>query len=350
MAADQKSWRTKDWLVVAVVAALVVVSMFFSIRMMWRAGWRGMLDGTLYVLGQLGLVIAAAVAYYLVLAVVLLVGLVLTGTKARRARVFVSFQHDFEDIATAIAEGLARPALEVKKLPFAAGRAHGDVIRESRDAVRWADVVVAVPGPELSWMGIELGVASDRYKAIAVIRHLPDQTAYDALHEDYPLFDWDKLRLVGMDPLAQFILFASNNRADFWTQYARIVGAFWELLGKLIVAWFLVNMVADGVIKVTAWFDIPASLRLTAAYYWVSFSVAALLFAVAFVIGVVGRIRGLRVARQKIAERTATFAELAKVFAYTQRDSAILQVLSREPLKPRHEAESLPSTASTPES
>jgi len=57
-------------------------------------------------------------------------------------------------------------------------------------------------------------------------------------------------------------------------------------------------------------------------------------FVVSFVEAVWRRVEGIRVARQKILTREATFNEFSEIFSSLPADASILNVLEKAPLKP----------------
>jgi hypothetical protein len=60
-------------------------------------------------------------------------------------------------------------------------------------------------------------------------------------------------------------------------------------------------------------------------------------FVVSFAKAARRRVEGIRVARQKILTREATFSEFSEIFSWLEADALILNVLEKEPLKPHDE-------------
>src|SRR5262245_43170773 len=77
----------------------------------------------------------------------------------RRARVFVSYQHMFEDIATAIVERLRQNHLHPIKLPFVQNQEHDALLDNVTTGIRESDLVVCIPGEARSFVENEIAMA-----------------------------------------------------------------------------------------------------------------------------------------------------------------------------------------------
>ena len=161
--ADSKkptSWGVGDTLVAIAFASLIALGSYLAYKTYVNlGGWRGELGFMGRELRQFGLVLLTFVAYVVCFFFIHLTISIVTGVRLRRIRVFISFKHDYEAIASAIEQGLACPAIRVIRIPYARGRDHDEVIFESLNAVNRADAVVVVPGPGASWMANELSHA-----------------------------------------------------------------------------------------------------------------------------------------------------------------------------------------------
>lgn len=320
-----------------IVAVALVLLTVLAGTLTWRAlvhaGWEEVRAAYGRGLLQLLLVAATAVAYVGVLRIALTLASVALGARLRSGRVFISFHHDYEDVAVRIEAGLSGSGLEVVRIPFVKGRDHDDVIHDSLIAVTRADAVVVVPGSGPSWMANEVGHAVGSWKVVVVIRHLEEQDA-SSLYRGYPVFDWNKLQTAGVNPLARFLLFATNSAADIPNQAARIQARFWNVVGKVSGVWFALSIAAREITRVAGWFSVRASVAAGIAESWAFFALGAILAGVALAVGVARKVRGIRVAQQKIRTHAATFAELASVFSEVEADREILAVLQRAPLVP----------------
>ncbi|MES2921053.1 MAG: hypothetical protein V4819_05885 [Verrucomicrobiota bacterium] len=144
---QSKRWSLGDQVFVVVLVALFIIGVYRAYRtFVVLGGIRGELALAGQFLVEIVLVLAAFVAYIACFALVHLAVSIVTGTKLRRVRVFISFKHDHEGIATELEQALADRYIEVIKLPFLSGRDHDDVVRQSLAAVSAADAVVVVPG------------------------------------------------------------------------------------------------------------------------------------------------------------------------------------------------------------
>ena len=333
-----KPWGLLDVVIIVVLLALLALGVYFSYRSyVGLGGFRGYFALLRRWLIQLLWVLAAFTTYIACFALLHIVISLVTGTTLRRVKIFISFKHDYEAIATEIANSLAARDIEVIKLPFTSGRDHDDVIAQSLDAVTDADAIVVVPGPDPSWMANELGHAVGSKKPIVVIKHLTDQRLSDSLYRGYPVFTWDKLSNGGLGPLRRFLAFATGSRSDVWPQFARSLAGFAELVVTGFFAWWLIAGLVKEVVEVIFAFNPRKGEALIVDWIWATFALLAVTFAAAFTIALLRRIRGLAVARQKIRTREATYSEFSTVFSPLPADAAILEVLEKAPLAPRHE-------------
>jgi hypothetical protein len=332
-----KPWGVGDTLVAIVLAGLIALGGYLGYKTYVNlGGWRGELGLMGREVLQFGLVLLTFAGYVVCFFFIHLVISVVTGVSLRRIRVFISFKHDYEAIASAIEQGLACPAIRVIRIPFTSGRDHDEVIEESLSAVSRADAVIAVPGPGSSWMANELGLAAGTFKPIVVIKHLPDQTLSASLYRGYPVFAWDKIQ-GDFAPLRRFLVFAARSRADVLPQFGRCIAGFGGLAGGALIVWAVLSGLAKEAGRFVFAFASPHKAEVFIRYYaWGSFILFAAVFAIAFAFVLADRIRGLAAARQKIRTRDATFAEFQQVFAFFAADLKILDALEKEPLQPRH--------------
>src|SRR5438034_2939659 len=160
---QSKRWSISDIIVIAGIVGLVglwFLGLYRAYRF-WFVSAGGIWGALAFVgriLAELGLVLAALAATMALFAIVHVGVSIITGTKLRRVKIFISFKHDYESIVTELEKALADRDIEVIRLPFRQ-RDHDDVIGESFKAVRTADGVVVVPGPESSWLNSELSIA-----------------------------------------------------------------------------------------------------------------------------------------------------------------------------------------------
>jgi len=333
-----KPWSVLDVFVVIAVLGLFGLGVYLSYRTyVGIGGFRGYFALLGRWLTQLLWVLAVFTAYLAGFALLHLVISVVTGTALRHVKIFISFQHDYEPIATEIAKALPARDIAVIKLPFTSGRDHDDVIAQSLDAVTSADAIVVVPGAEPSWMANELGHAVGSRKPIAVIKHLADQRLSDSLYRGYPVFGWDKLKSGGFAPLRRFLAFSTKSRSDVWPQFGRSLAGFGSFVIAGFFAWYVIAGLVKEVVQVLLAFN-PRRGEVVFVYWiWGTFGLLALAFALGFTRAIALRVRGLAVARQKILTREATYSEFSTVFSSLKADKDILQVLEKAPLEPRPE-------------
>jgi hypothetical protein len=323
-----KPWGWGDFVIFIVLVALFVLGGYLlyktDVAIGGIRGWLAMV-GRWFV--QLALVMATFAVYVACFAVLHVVISLATGTRLRRVKIFISFKHDYESIATEIQNGLEGPDIEVLRLPFRSQRDHDDVIAES---------FVVVPGPEPSWMANELGLAVGSKKPIAVIKHLPDQHLSDSLYRGYPVFAWEKLRTCNLIPLRRFMAFSAKSRGDIRPQFFRTVAGFGKMVAAGLTAWWVISVVVKEVDRILFAFAPRKAEAVAVSWLWAILILLAAVFAIGFAQAFVRRARGLAVARQKIRTREATYSEFSAVFSLLEADATILEVLEKAPLEPGH--------------
>jgi hypothetical protein len=337
VATPLKGWRLADVVIFAGLGGLFLLGVYRAYRtVVSTGGFWGWLAFAGRILGEAALVLLAFAATFVLFAILHLVVSITTGTKLRRVRIFISFKNEYESVVAELENELTDHHLELVRLPFGP-RDHDNVITESFQAVRTADGVVVVPGPEPSWLNNELSVAVDRQKPIAVIKHLPAQPLADSLYRGYPVFTWEKLHGNGFAPLRRFLKFASKSRGDVWPQFRRILFGLSALIAKRLLIWFAVYIVVKEVIETLAAFAPRKAEAVWVGWLSVTLLLVTAGFVISFARAVWRRVQGIRVAQQKILTREATFCEFAEIFSCVAADAAILEVLEKVPLKPRHE-------------
>jgi len=331
---QSKPWGLVDVVIAVVFVGLLVVSIYLFHRTYVAIGgirgWFALLGRWLV---QLALVLGVFTAYIACFALLHVVISLVTGTRLRRVKIFISFKHDYESIATEIGSGLVGRDIDVIRLPFSSSRDHDDVIAESLDAVTAADAVVVVPGPEPSWMANELGHAVGSKKPIAVIKHLPNQQLSDSLYRGYPVFTLDKLRTCKFVPLRRFLEFSARSRGDIWPQFLRSIAGSGALAVKGLGVWWLISAAVGEVNRFLFAFAPRKAEAVAVGWLWAVLALLAGVFAVGFARLLARRVRALAVARQKIRTRDATYDEFSEVFSLCQADAEILEVLEKAPLE-----------------
>lgn len=334
--ADEKLGPLASALVVLVFLGLLGGLLYLGIRPYWAKGW----DGTLSLVGgaylQLLVVILIAAGYLLLTAIFLSAGLLLSGSKLRRVRVFISFQHAYEGIAETLGELVSRSYIEVVRLPFDATRPHDFVIRESLEAVTRSDLVLVVPGPTASWSANELGHAVGSKKPIVVIKHLADQRLSDSLYENYPTFEWEKVRKANGDPLVRYIAFAANSWVDIKLTYLRVLSAFLGKAFRFMFGNYTAIWVARGLLDLTSWIDLDLRYTLEVGLLWIYLSVFVAGFGALLAQTLARRLRCRRVARQLLLFQLPAREELSVLFEELDDDKAVLDALVPEPLPIAH--------------
>src|SRR5262245_49742397 len=93
-----------------------------------------------------------ALCSIMIILFIMIIYLIINPTRWRRARVFVSYQHMSEDIATTIAERLDQNYLRPIKLPFLENPEHNSLLDNVKTRIKESDLLVCIPGEKPSFV------------------------------------------------------------------------------------------------------------------------------------------------------------------------------------------------------
>lgn len=253
----------------------------------------------------------------------------------RAIRAFVSYSHEDEDHATRLEAGLRQRGLSVRRLEFTA-REHDALLEEVREGLRWADVLVAIPGSDRSFAEAEVLAASVSGKPVVLVAQHPTVSLPNTALSGYPVFDFERVEKAQWRPLARFANFATNHwsealrlplRAAFKSLHMR--NAYSYVVYWSAIATTIAEILADATSSSTK--AVVETMRPIVALYGITF---ACLLSIGLILAVAGQIRARRVAVQSILTASYALAELEPSLSSLPGDLAILECL-REPLEPR---------------
>ena len=149
----------------------------------------------------------------------------------RRGNVFISFQHEREGTANAIAAAMGRAGLCPKKLPFVENPDHDVLLDEVRSAIRNCDVCVCIPGNRPSFVESEVAMAFGLEKPLLFVVAEPDKPSLpNTAKKGYPLFSLDALQ---MEAFRTLTTFCSYLAAD-WRSTARLYSSVFRHIGACL--------------------------------------------------------------------------------------------------------------------
>lgn len=163
----------------------------------------------------------AALAILLLCATLLLLTalpLLQRAARKHRARIFVSFQHHLEPVATSVQEALAQAGFRTLRLPYVPGASHQQVVMESNRLIRSAHAVVCLPGRDPSFVEAEIGGATLGFKPIAFL--LPEAVGSlpNSADKRYPVFRLEETEARRFEPLATFLHYVVADLDSGWQQ------------------------------------------------------------------------------------------------------------------------------------
>jgi TPR repeat protein len=91
--------------------------------------------------------------------VVIIVYLIMNVTRWRRARIFVSYQHAFENIASIVEVRFGKTSIIPIKLPFVDSPDHNSLLDSVKAGISKADLIVCIPGEKPSFVEHEVAMA-----------------------------------------------------------------------------------------------------------------------------------------------------------------------------------------------
>ena len=186
----------------------------------------------------LGIVLAA-----LLIGAVCAVHLLISLIRKRRTRLFISFEHEREPIAKALADEMTKCGIRAEKLPFEESPDSDTLLLRVKQQIRDCDIFVCVPGNRPSFVEHEVGMAFQIDKPLLFVLieadapHLPNTAM-----KGYPVFALEELQREGFRTLANFCSYLA---AD-WRCTLRMYGAVFEHLiacAQLVVAVYIVSIV-----------------------------------------------------------------------------------------------------------
>jgi hypothetical protein len=181
-----------------------------------------------------------ALAAFMVGIVALIHLLLARMTLRRRARVFISFQHDRESIAERLADAMAELGVSPSKLPFVENPDHDALLDKVRQEISNCNVFVCIPGNRASFVENEVSMAFALGKPLLFISVEADSARIpNTAKKGYPIFVLERVQREG---LRTFVNFCSYLAAD-WRSTVRLYGAVLKHLSVCTVIFLILNMV-----------------------------------------------------------------------------------------------------------
>jgi len=188
--------------------------------------------------------------------------------RGRRARVFISFQHERESLAEILAGRFVSAGIQPVKLPFLDNPDHDRLLDEVKQAIRHCDVFICVPGRNPSFVESEVSMAFGLEKPLLFVVSEQDTPRLpNTAKKGYPILGLERLE----GNFTTFVNFCSYLAGD-WRSVVQLYGTIWLIWGPglILLANILGVLVMVGIMQSTqlpmsysAWHDIlrdPATL------------------------------------------------------------------------------------------
>jgi TPR repeat protein len=267
-----------------------------------------------------------------IILIVMIIYLLINIRRWRRARVFVSYQHLFEDIATNMVERLKNKHLNPIKLRFSESPEHNSLLDEVVTQISESDLVVCIPGPQPSFVEYEVAMAFALKKPLILVstnEHL--SRIPDTAKHGYPVINLNSLDEGGWNSFCNFCLYVTGyNMAliNMWlcvmSIFLRIFAAFIVLFG---VAFLILIRVPDSVI-------VSQNIGLIGNAIPIS---VATLFVVTYLAFTSGRVVVAQKLRRVIGTQNFDLSIAPSMLTYNLRRADVIDVLFKGSVIADHE-------------
>jgi uncharacterized protein len=154
----------------------------------------------------------------------------------RRARIFVSYQHMFEDVALAIAEKLKARQINPIKLPFLDNPEHNALIDTVRERISRSDLVVCIPGEKPSFVENEVAMAFALQKPMIFVStndylsRIPNTAK-----RGYPIVNFNSLDEGGWNSFCNFCQYVSGYNIALLNMCLCVLSTYVRILVMFII-------------------------------------------------------------------------------------------------------------------
>jgi hypothetical protein len=181
--------------------------------------------------------------------VILATHLVIRLPWSRRARVFISFQHDHDLIAKQLKAEMEKCGINPVKLPFVENPDHDMLLDQVKQEIRDCNVFVCIPGSRPSFVESEVSMAFGLEKPLLFLIEAGTSRLPNTAKKGYPIFALERVQREGLRTLVNFCSYLA---AD-WRSTVRLYGALFNhmMLGANI--YFIICLIS--IVPVALWVD-----------------------------------------------------------------------------------------------
>jgi hypothetical protein len=252
-------------------------------------------------------------------------------------KVFIIYENQYGAIAGKLKTKLKSRWINPTFLPFEP-MDHDALIQQVQRLIRTADLIIALPGMERSFIDAEIFTASILKKPIIYVKTSKEQKTPDTSYRGYPVFDLEALQHYNYRPLVSFILYIGNASIDLIKSIFRTFSRFYKQRGLFVLATFgICDFLARLAEQLIAFFVNPTwEEKITFFIYWGFTGIAVLVFLIVYAQVILERLRAKRIARQTIRTGDVTLELLSKGLSARSEDTTILECIVAESLPVRH--------------
>jgi TPR repeat protein len=264
-------------------------------------------------------------------------------TRWRRARIFVSFFHEHEDVATAIATHMRGFGLNVVRLPFKEVVDHDELLDDVRAGIAKSDLLICVPGDRPSFVEHEVAMALAINKPLLFVTRSEDLGRIpNTAKKGYPIFNFNSLEEGGWKAFSRFCGYVCGHHMS-------LVGLCFSALGSFI-PFFLMATVASAVVAFATCLLIGKAAVL-GNLEWIEYAsttLTVLSFVVPFIVFTRTRLAVAQDIRRSMGRKTFDLGFVPPTMAFKLAKSDVVDILFKGRVVAHHEATSVPTVSIPP--
>lgn len=328
----------KDWLIGIAMLIVLAGLLGLAIYTVIHYDWSIYKNGRWKLLGdffkQVGLMIAFSSAVIALTWLILLLE-TLTG-RWRQIGIFLSYQHDHEDLAKSVKKTLETKWTKTFFIPYKVEE-HDKIIESVQEFLKKSDIVIVLPAMQKSFVDAEILTASTLEKPILFLKINEGQTTPDTGYRGYPVFDLEKLQAYRFMPLHRFILYVSKSPKDILKNFARASSGFGKSMDTVFIIFFVIGAISSIVGPlVNVFFSAEWERKIIIYKFWIVALLAVVFFATRYIKVILNRLLAIRITRQEIRTGDLTYSKLEKGLNGLKKDKQILECILQFSLPARH--------------
>ena len=260
--------------------------------------------------------------------------LVLNVRRWRRARIFISYQHAFEDIALDIQKRLDLKYINPIKLPFLESPEHDSLLDEVKHGISGSDLVVCIPGEKPSFVEHEVAMAFVLEKPLLFLAtndflsRIPDTAK-----RGYPIINLNSLDEGGWNSFRRFCIYVSMCNIALINDCLSIIGRYNVMFAFTAIYLVLCYLLS---LKLFSGFTGSGSFIIVAVKY--AIAISTILITVAFYLRhMIQRTAAAKEIRRIIGRQSFTLDMMPSILMYKLTRTDVIDILFKGSASADHE-------------